>query len=52
MESLLSNLANNLTEGIHKIKSKYTPDVKAMNFAEINTKRTNTFLNTKTLKMI
>ena len=39
MASLISNLVNNLAEGIHKIKCKYRhADKKNMKFVELNKK--------------
>ena len=50
----LSNRANNLAEGIHKIKCNngHNDNKKNMKLAELNTKITTVFLNTQTLKMI
>ena len=49
MASSLSNLVNNLSEGIHKIKCKYGHDDKKCETCEI---KYNYCLNTQTLKMI
>ena len=43
MGSSLSNTANNLAGGIHKIKYKY----KHVKFVELNTKIASAFLNTQ-----
>ena len=48
----LLNLANNLVEGIHKIKCKYEHDDQNVKVAELNTSIVNALLNTQTLKMI
>ena len=53
MTSLLSNIVNNLTERIHKIKCKYGHDDKKCEVYGIkNTKTVTAFLNTHILKMI
>ena len=52
MRSSLSNLVNNLGEGIHKIKCKYCRMIKAAKLVELNTNIGSAFLNTLTLKMI
>ena len=53
MTSLLSNIVNNLTERIHKIKCKYGHDDKKCEVYGIkNTKTVTAFLNTHVLKMI
>ena len=52
MASILSNLIKNLTEGIHKIKSKHRYNYKKVKLAKLNTKIVTTFLNTQTLRMI
>ena len=52
MASSLSNLVNNLSEDIHKVKCKYGHDNKNLRFAELNISIATVFLNTKTLKMI
>ena len=46
MVSSLSNLANNLSEGIHKIKCKCGQDEKNMKLAESNISIATVFLNT------
>ena len=50
MASSLSNLVNNLAEGVHRIKCKYGHDNKNCEICEI--KYVSVFLNTQTLKMI
>ena len=53
MASSLSNLVNNLSEGINKIKCKYRHDEKKkVKFVELNISIATAFLNTKILKMI
>ena len=52
MASSLSNLANNLSKEIHKIKCKYGHNDKNVKLVEINTKTATTLMNTQTLKMI
>ena len=53
MASSLSNLVNNHSEGIHKIKCKYRHDDKnKVKLAELNLNIATIFLNTQTLKMI
>ena len=52
MSSSLSNLANNLSEGIHKIKCKYRVDDKNVKLVELNVSTGTLFLNTQFLKMI
>ena len=47
-----SNLVNNLSEGIHRIKSKYGHVNKKLKFAELNISTATVFLNTWTPKMI
>ena len=49
MESSLSNLVNNLSKGILKIKCKREQDDKLV---KLHTKYAVAFLNTETLKMI
>ena len=51
MVSSLSNLVNNLSEGIHIIKCKYGHDNKNLRFAELNISIVTVFFNTKTVKM-
>ena len=48
----LSNLANNLSEGLHKIKCKLGHDNKNLKHVELNISITTVFTNTQTLKMI
>ena len=52
MASSLSNFVNNLSEGIHRIKSKFEHDDKNVKLAELNLSIATLFLNTQTLKMI
>ena len=53
MESSLSNLVNNLTEAIHKIKCKYGhDDKKNVKLEKSKTKISSIFLYTQTSKMI
>ena len=52
MASSLSNLLDNLAQGIHKIKCKYRNDDKNVKLAELNTKIAIFVLNTQALKMI
>ena len=52
MASLLSNLVNNLPEGIHKFKCKYEYNDEKFEICEINTNIVNASLNIQTLKMI
>ena len=53
MASLLSNLVNNLTEGIHRTKCKYKYDNKKCKRVELNTNFVNPqVLHTQTLKVI
>ena len=55
MVSSLSDLVNNLSERMNKIKCKYKHDHNNCKtcgkHAELNTKSATVFLNTKTLKM-
>ena len=48
----LSSFANNLAEGIHKIKYKYKHNDTNMTLSELNTNIGIAFLNTKTLQII
>ena len=50
MGSLLSNLVNNLSEGIHKIKWKYGHDDKKCETCEIKYKCCNCFLECTNFK--
>ena len=52
MASSLSNYVNNLSEGIHKIESKYGTMIKNVKLAELNISIATVFLNTQILKMI
>ena len=52
MASLISNLVNNLTEGIHNIKCKYGHGDKNVKLAELNTVSVSAFLNKRTLDII
>ena len=53
MASSLSNLINNLSKGIQKVKCKYGHDEKTnVKLAELNINIAPSFLNTQTLKMI
>ena len=52
MASSLSNLVENLAEGIHNIKCKHGHVNKNVNGKELNPKIVGVFLNTLTLKMI
>ena len=51
MASSLSNLVDNLAEGIHKVKFKCEHDHIKSEIVEFNTKIVSTVLNTDTLKM-
>ena len=52
MASSLSNLVNNFSEGIHRIKYKYRHDDKNLKHVELNISIATVFLNTQILKMI
>ena len=52
MASSLSNLAKNISEGIHRIKFKFGHDGKNVKFVKLNVSIAVVFLNTKTIKMI
>ena len=52
MASSLSNLVNNLSEEIQKIKCKYGHDDKKREICGLNVNIATVFLNTQTLKMI
>ena len=55
MASSLSNLINNVAEGIHKTKFKYDKKcilIKNVKLLELNTNTARVFLNTQTLKII
>ena len=52
MASSLSNLVNNLSEGIHRIKCKYQMMIKNVKLLELNISVLTLFLNRKVLKII
>ena len=52
MASSLSNVANNLSEGIHRIKCKFGHDDKKCEDVELNKSIAIVFLNTQFLKII
>ena len=52
MASSLSNLVNNFSEGIHRIKCKFGDEEKNVKLVELNISIATAFLNIKTLKMI
>ena len=52
MASSLSNLVNNFSEGIHRIKCKFGDEEKNVKLVELNISIATVFLNIKTLKMI
>ena len=52
MASSLSNLVNNLSEGIHRIKCKYQMMIKNVKLLELNISVSTLFLNRKVLKII
>ena len=52
MASSLSNLVNNLSEGIHRIKCKYRHDEKNVRLVELNISVATVFLNIQTLKAV
>ena len=52
MASSLSNLVNNLSERIHKIKCKYENNDINVKLVKLNINIATVFLNTKNLKMI
>ena len=52
MTRSLSNLSNNVSEGIHIIKYKYRHDNKNVKLAELNIDIATAFLNTQILRMI
>ena len=52
MANSLSNLVNNFSEGIHKIKCKQGHDGKKCETCRIKYKYCDCFLNTQTLKII
>ena len=51
MASSLSSLANNLSEGIYRIKCKYGRDDKTVKLVELNVSIATVFLNKQILKM-
>ena len=52
MASSLSNLVNNLSEGIHRIRCKYEHDDKNVKNVELKITIATVFSNMRTLKMI
>ena len=52
MASSLSNLVNDLSEGIHRIKCRYGHDDKNVRLVELIISTATGFLNMQTLKMI
>ena len=52
MATSLSNLVNNFSEWIHKIKCKFGHDDKNVKLVELNISIATVFLNIQTLKMI
>ena len=52
LASSLSNLVNNLSEGIHRTQCKYEHDDKNVTLVELNVSIATVFLNTKIFKMI
>ena len=52
MASSLSNLVNNLFEGIHRIKCNLNMMIKNVKLVELNVSIATVFLNTQILKMI
>ena len=50
MASSLSNILNNLFEGIHKIKCKHGHNVKNVKDVELHTKYNSSFLDKQTNK--
>ena len=52
MASLFSNIANNLSEGIHKINLNWNTMIENVKLAELNINIVAVFLNTQDLKMI
>ena len=52
MASSLSNLVNNLSKEIHKIKLNTDKMIKNVKTAELNINIATVFFNTQTLKMI
>ena len=52
MASSLSNFVKNISEGIRKIKCKYSLMIKNMKLGELNVNVATVCLNTQTLKTI
>ena len=52
MASSLSNLVNNFSEGIHKIKYEHGNDDKNVKLVELNISIATVLLKTKTIMMI
>ena len=52
MACSLSNLVNNFSEGIHRIKCKFGDEEKNVKFVELYISIATVFLNIKTLTMI
>ena len=52
MTSSLSNLVNNLSEGIHRFKCKFGHDDKNVKLVELNISIATVFLNKQTSRMI
>ena len=52
MASSLSDLVNNLSEGVHRIKFKFGHDDEKVKLVELNISIATVFLNIQTLKMI
>ena len=52
MGSTISNLVNNLAEGIHRTKCRYRHDKKNVKRVESKTKIVSAVLNIQTLKII
>ena len=52
MASSISNLVNNLSEGIHRIKCKFELDDKNVKYVELSISIATVFWNAQILKMI
>ena len=52
MASSLSNIVNNISEGIYRIKCKYGHDQNNVKLAKLRISIATAFLNTRILKMI
>ena len=52
MASPLSELVNNLSEGVYRIKCKFGEMIKNVKHVELNINIATVFLNTQILKMI